>query len=189
MQALKFYIFGNSGPSRISSVCQTFRLDGIPPYEKGDTILGTFFTVFWGLLVANPLPPTPFLVIFFFPYNPHSAPSRQTPPAVPWTREDLISVHFGSIWLRSGPFWLRLAPFRVCFGSVSGLFRGVVGGVGVGSGRGASVREKNITIFFETSEVVEGKLSSTRKPRSPTTSEGHNPPQGSPEKFASQKGS
>ena len=24
----KFYIFGNSGPSRISSVCQTFQLDG-----------------------------------------------------------------------------------------------------------------------------------------------------------------
>ena len=41
---------------------------------------------------------------------------------------------FGSVWLR--------------FGSVSGPFRvsfGVLGGVRVGSGRGASVREKNIT--------------------------------------------
>ena len=29
-------------------------------YEKWDTILGTFFfAVFWGLLVANHLPPTP----------------------------------------------------------------------------------------------------------------------------------
>ena len=46
----------------------------------------------------------------------------------------MISVHFGSVWLRSGPFgsvWLD--PFRVCFGSVSGPFRRVGwgrGGVG-----------------------------------------------------------
>ena len=61
--------------------------------------------------------------------------------------EDLISVHFGSVLVRSGPFgsvWLR-------FGSVSGPFRvhfGVLGGVGVGSGRRASVREKNITTLI-----------------------------------------
>ena len=43
---------------------------------------------------------------------------------------------FGSVWL--------------CFGSVPGPFgsvSGVLGGVGVGSVRGASVREKNITTF------------------------------------------
>ena len=31
-----------------------------PPQEKEDTILGTILPVFWALLVANPLPPTPF---------------------------------------------------------------------------------------------------------------------------------
>ena len=50
-----------------------------------------------------------------------------------------------------GPFRLRLAPFRLRltpFGSVSGPFRvcfGSVSGCWVGSGRGAFVREKNIT--------------------------------------------
>ena len=66
------------------------------------------------------------LVIFFFPYNPHPPPIPTNPPGRP-TREGLISVHFGSVWLRSAPFgsvWLRLAPFRVCSGSVSGPFRG-----------------------------------------------------------------
>ena len=50
----------------------------------------------------------------------------------------LISVYFGSV----------SAPFRVRFGSVSGPFWvriRVLGGFRVGSGRGASVREKNIT--------------------------------------------
>ena len=53
-------------------------------------------------------------------------------------------LDFGPFRIRFGPFRLCLAPFRVRFGSVSGRF-GVSGGVGVGSGRGASVREKNIT--------------------------------------------
>ena len=46
-----------------------------------------------------------------------------------------------------GPF---SAPFGLRFGSVLGPLRvrfGVLGGVGVGSGRGASVREKNITKY------------------------------------------
>ena len=41
-----------------------------------------------------------------------------------------VSAPFGSVWLRFGSV---LAPFRVCFGSVSGPFRGVGwgrGGVG-----------------------------------------------------------
>ena len=86
------------------------------------------------------------LVMFFFPYNPHPPPSRQTPrPSHP--RE----LDFGPFRVRFGCFgsvWVRLGPFWVRFGSVSGLFRvrfGVLGGVGVGSGREASVREKNIT--------------------------------------------
>ena len=69
------------------------------------------------------------IVIFFFPYNPHPPPPRQTPPAVPGS----ISVRFGSVWLRFGSVWLRLALFRLRFGSVSGPFRvrfGVLGGVG-----------------------------------------------------------
>ena len=77
------------------------------------------------------------IVIFFYPYKPPPHPDK--PPARP-TPKSLISVHFGSVWLRFGSFWLCLAvsgPFRV-------LFR-VLGGVGLGSGRGASVREKNIT--------------------------------------------
>ena len=85
-----------------------------------------------GAYVVEPQCPPSSLVIFFFPYNPHPKQAPDRP-----TRGGLISVHFGSIWLRSGPF-----------GSVSGLFRvrfGVLGGVGVGSWRGASVREKNIT--------------------------------------------
>ena len=61
------------------------------------------------------------VVIFFFPYNPH--PPIPTTPGRP-TPESLISVHFGSI---SGPLRVRF---------------GVLGGVRVGSGRVASVREK-----------------------------------------------
>ena len=89
---------------------------------------------------TNDLAWPPSLVIFFFPYTP-PIPTNP-PPAVPpdWAWFRSISAPFGSV---SGPFgsvWLR-------FGSVSGPFRvrfGVLGGVGVGSGRGASVREKNI---------------------------------------------
>ena len=78
-----------------------------------------------------------------FPLQPPPLPIPTNPPGHP-TREGLISVHFGSVWLRSAPFgsvWLR-------FGSVPGPFRvrfGVLGGVVVGSVRGASVREENIT--------------------------------------------
>ena len=69
------------------------------------------------------------LVILFFPYNPHPSTSRQPPPGRS-TREGLISVNFGSVWLRSAPFgsvWLR-------FGSVPGPFRVRFGGVGWGRG-------------------------------------------------------
>ena len=48
-------------------------------------------------------------------------PFHANPPAA--TREGLISVHFGSVWLR---FWAVLGPFRVRFG--------VLDGVGVGRG-------------------------------------------------------
>ena len=74
------------------------------------------------------------LVIFFFPYNP---------PPIPTNQRD---------WLRSisAPFRSVSGPFRLRFGCVSGPFRvrfGVLRGVGVGSGRGASVREKNINML------------------------------------------
>ena len=70
------------------------------------------------------------LVIFFFPYNPHPSPSRQTPPAVPPER-----AWFRFIW---APFGSVLGLFRVRFGSVSG----VLGGVGAGSVRGAFCKVK-----------------------------------------------
>ena len=54
------------------------------------------------------------------------------------------SVHFGSVSVVSGPFGSVSGLFRVRFG----VLGEVLGGVGVGSGRGASVREKNITRFF-----------------------------------------
>ena len=54
-------------------------------------------------------------MIFFFPYNP-PPPLPRKPPARP-TPKRLISVHFGSVWLRFGSVWLCLAPFRVRFGS------------------------------------------------------------------------
>ena len=88
----------------------------------------------------------PSIVIFFFPYNPPPPLPRQTPrPSHPEKLDfgpfrlrlalfGSVSAPFGSVWLRFGSV---LAPFRVRFG--------VLGGVGVGSGRGASVREKNIT--------------------------------------------
>ena len=52
---------------------------------------------------------------------------------------------------RFGLFWVCLAPF----GSISGLFRvhfGELGGSGVGSGRGASEREKTITDLDKSSD-------------------------------------
>ena len=106
------------------------------------------------LHILGPFPYPITLVIFFFPYNPHPPATPTKPPGRP-TREGSISVRFGSVWLRFGSVWLRLAPFRLRFGSVLALFRlrfgsvsgpfGVLGGVGAGSGRGASAREKNIT--------------------------------------------
>ena len=72
------------------------------------------------------------LVIFFFPYNPHpDKPPPPVPPQKAWFRS--ISAPFRSV---SRPFQLRLAPFRVCFGSVSGPFRGV----GWGQGEGLPLR-------------------------------------------------
>ena len=67
-------------------------------------------------------------VLFFFPHNPPHPPTIPT-KAVP-------------------PSELDFGPFRLRFGSVSGPFRlrfGSASGCRVGSGRGASVREKNIT--------------------------------------------
>ena len=75
-----------------------------------------------------------------FPLQPPPLPIPTNPPGRP-TREGLISVHFGSVWLRSAPFGSVSGLFRIRFGSVSG----VLGGVVVGSVKGASVREKNIT--------------------------------------------
>ena len=80
---------------------------------------------------------------FLFPLQP-TPPYADKTPGCP-TSESLISVHFGSISVLFGSIWVRLGPFRVYFGSVWGPF-GVLDGVGVGSGRGAAVREKNITI-------------------------------------------
>ena len=68
----------------------------------------------------------------FYPFTPPPSPPIPTNPTRPSHPESLISVHFGSVSVR--------------FGSVSGLFRVHLGGVGVGSGRGASVREKRISL-------------------------------------------
>ena len=76
------------------------------------------------------------VVIFFFPYNPH-LPIPTNPPQPSHPR----GLDFGPFRLRLAPFGSVLGRFWVCFGSVSG----VLGGVGVGSVRGTSVREKNIT--------------------------------------------
>ena len=90
---------------------------------------------------------------FLFLYNPHPLPHPDKPPGRP-TPKDLDFGPFGSVRSFSAPFgsvWVR-------FGSVSGPFRvrfGVLGGVGVGSGGGVSVREKNIT-------ALEPKLVPTR---------------------------
>ena len=79
---------------------------------------------------------------FLSPLQPPPAPTPTNPPSRP-TLESLISVRFGSVSAPFGSVWLR-------FGSVSGPFEirvrfGVLGGVGVGSRRGASLREKNVT--------------------------------------------
>ena len=73
---------------------------------------------------------------FLFPLQPPPPTIPTNPPAVPPQRAWFRSV--------SGPFGC-LGPFWVCFGSVSGPFRvrfGVLGGVGMGSGKGGSVRER-----------------------------------------------
>ena len=95
-----------------------------PPGEGGHNILEIFLACFGGLFSDFPFPLQPPT-----PHHPDKPPGRPTP-------ESLISVHFGSVWVLfgcvSGPFWVHF---------------GVLGGVGVRSGRGASVREKNITRF------------------------------------------
>ena len=66
-------------------------------------------------------------VIFFFPYNPQPPPYGMGHPDKPLRPSHPRGLDFGPFRLRLAPFgsvWLRLAPFRVCFGSVSGLFRG-----------------------------------------------------------------
>ena len=75
-----------------------------------------------------------------FLLQPPPLPIPTNPPGRP-TREGLISVHFGSVWLRSAPFgsvWLRFGsvpgPFRVCFGGV-GWGRGGVGERGFCKGK------------------------------------------------------
>ena len=87
---------------------------------------------------------------FLFPLQPPQPPypdkpPRPSPPRKAWFRS--ISAPFG---LRFGPpfgsVWLRFGSvFRVRFRVLSGCWAGVGGGVWVGSGRGASVRQKNIT--------------------------------------------
>ena len=80
-------------------------------------------------------------MIFFSPCNPPAPPPIATnpPPSHPMQRA------------KKSPFRVHFGPFRVRFGSVSVRFGRlpasleVLGGVGVGSGRGGSVREKNIT--------------------------------------------
>ena len=64
-------------------------------------------------------------MIFFFPYNPPTPLPRQTPR--PSHREKL---DFSPFQLRFGSVRLRLARFWVCFGSISGPFRGVGWGRG-----------------------------------------------------------
>ena len=94
------------------------------------------------------------LVIFFFPYSPEP-PHPDKPPRGRLTRGGLISVHFGSVWLRSGPF----GSVRLRFRSVSGLFRvrfGSVSGCWVGSGRGAS--QKNITKHVSEGDLCESSV-------------------------------
>ena len=51
---------------------------------------------------------------FLFPLQPHPHPDKPPPgwASCP-TRKGLISVHFGSVWLRSGPFDSVSGPFRV----------------------------------------------------------------------------
>ena len=82
---------------------------------------------------------------FLFPFKP-PPPLHPDKPRPSHPRE----LDFGPFRVRFGSVWVHLGPFRLRFGSVSGLFRvrfGVLDGVGAGSGRGASVREKNITNF------------------------------------------
>ena len=121
-----------------SALSKTCRLLG-----KAESVgVGAFSSDF--LFALQPPPPSP------IPTNP---PGRPTP-------ESLISVHFGSVSALFGSVWLR-------FGSVSAPFRlrfGVLGGVGVGLGRGASVREKNITSLFPSSNRLKQFLQLMQRP-------------------------
>ena len=102
---------------------------------------------FFGMKMTG-VPKTSLLISDFFSLTTPSPrpPPRQTPPRPSHPR----GLDFGPFQLRLAPFRLRFSSVWLRFGSVSGLFRvhfGVLGGVGAGSGRGASVREKNITTF------------------------------------------
>ena len=66
------------------------------------------------------------------------------------------------------PFGCVSGLFRVRFGSVSGPF----GGVGVGSGRGAFVREKNITKVGMTGDAFSIKAPKESSKKSAATLEG-----------------
>ena len=83
------------------------------------------------LFPLQPPPPPP---------TPDKPPRLSHPKGLDFGPFRLRLARFGSVWLRFGSV---PGPFRVRFGSVSG----VLGGVGVGPVRGASVREKSITTF------------------------------------------
>ena len=103
----------------------------LPSPHKGQNTCG----IFAGASTGAPTNQTEIpksLEFSFFSLQPPPPPIPTNPPGRP-TPEGLISVHFGSISVRFGSVWLCLAPFRVCFGSVSGPFRGAGwgrGGVG-----------------------------------------------------------
>ena len=79
----KFYIFGNSGPWQISSVCQTFRLDGIRRSLRGSLLKGGVTTIactyLWRfLLLPPPLAPDP-LFSSLAPQGPTPYPPFTSP--------------------------------------------------------------------------------------------------------------
>ena len=85
----------------------------------------------------------------------------QPPPPRPLSRRPPRPSHHRE--LDFGPFRVRFGSVRVCldpFGSISGLFRVRFGSVWVGwveSGRGASLREKNIISIGGQTDCLEGR--------------------------------